>query len=1370
MSLAGSLYQLLSNHNSPETKYINDDPEITLFKSVFRRHIPFSVYDCPTSIKNEISFGKKTRFKLPKVGDILNKLYLKLNISDPVLDKIRPTVKNIIDIFSNYNIDWDGDNMDNNKILKLNDYSYKEDGQVKNGILKNVIKNRIQNLISNFNTILDKVSKIEELLNDDNFVNEIKNSSDGNNILSIEVFQEILEIENNNVNKKLYDFLVAYYRDLLNFDTPLLLNSGKFRNKLYQALLKAVVEETVNSMSDVNIYSNIKVYHVFDFWNIEKLSGQDLLSIFNNVLNNDYSNASDFNITLDTEIILNRFFNEIISQRRRFNSSIENAVVMRDRLLNNMFWNFRLNYRQFIKYLEFLKGNVFNNNNHFRFAISKKFIQQNNIVSPFGADFFSLFSDNLSSDITNNLNELEVFLGDVPDNVEPLIVNDTDKKLVDFISNIFNEIRSLTNINTYLEEYSLWTDLTTSGTYLENLFSNFDQSIKTVYDDYSNLSKVDRVSWLNFTPFFLIYDMPEMLYLVLNSKNYSLTILNALDYREENNGNSEVQSLHKTLIENLIKNILKPSIDTSTDFIDINYFNSFNNNNLARDEKIILGLLRPEGLIDINGEVYTPMDYVKQKYHNEWFNEIDNLSVSTSTKNDLKDIVKNVEKSFFSTEIKSFASYSNAGYTNYPNNVISFQDFTLHDAITSIWNKIYQIMITQYNNILNNSIFLTDDYKTKYGITMVDNINLMKNELTNIKNGSFSDFGSGLNFYAIRNDSEYNNSIEKINDRLDYFNDLFIRYEDLKPVLNIKNINDNSKGIRFNTATNIIDSLVSILKNNYTSGKSNETSLNNLIDSNKTQVINDNKGVSNYIDTVRSNIPTDNLEKNIKEILHTIKSGEINEIDSGNQLSKVVDWYNNNINSNSEIDDILNYYNNTLANYTKPEDLATARLIVSFYDNYKNYQNTLLFIIHRFFNLENSRHFINLFSDSVLKTSSNYFNHYGDNLRRILNDIDGIGILSFSIVVGSSSDDGKSLIINSEGNEILEYSDIIKKDGERNFVTHVNSTLEKELKSVLNPNPPKYNWIEELGNNLIINTKIIFNGTVIEVLDTDLLKFLGKILVNDELKNVYNKMIGNTNRYTDFSFDKKGDVELYIPLPFWFTRFVSYSLPLIGLVQSDIYLEFDIETIDNVLNKEFSSFFVKKPQIRGELLGKYFFLDTDQREYFGTKRLDYLINRFVNTADTLYNDNNLKDNKLRLDVIPDYLTKFFMWTIFMVDENYNKVPVDNSFVKSLKIKYSGRDRESKISLDMYNLIRPYEGGLPSLPSGYFFYNPSLFPLSMQPSGHSNLTHFDDYVIIIELTDKGMDYLKNKNYQIEFKHWVQTIDILSVYSGMAGLIF
>jgi hypothetical protein len=73
--MSGAILELVSN-TGPQNIWITENPEITFFKTVYRRHTPFSIDTAFVNLKNGLDFGSNTSAILPHQGDLVHHVFL----------------------------------------------------------------------------------------------------------------------------------------------------------------------------------------------------------------------------------------------------------------------------------------------------------------------------------------------------------------------------------------------------------------------------------------------------------------------------------------------------------------------------------------------------------------------------------------------------------------------------------------------------------------------------------------------------------------------------------------------------------------------------------------------------------------------------------------------------------------------------------------------------------------------------------------------------------------------------------------------------------------------------------------------------------------------------------------------------------------------------------------------------------------------------------------------------------------------------------------------------------------------------------------------------------------------------------------------
>jgi hypothetical protein len=107
--VAGGLIQLVTTTGNQDA-YLSYEPEISFFKTVYRRHTNFSIETVEEIFYNNANFGKIARCRLPKIGDLISNmsLYIELPSLNQQYDNLinksigKKHIENIEEEFNQY--------------------------------------------------------------------------------------------------------------------------------------------------------------------------------------------------------------------------------------------------------------------------------------------------------------------------------------------------------------------------------------------------------------------------------------------------------------------------------------------------------------------------------------------------------------------------------------------------------------------------------------------------------------------------------------------------------------------------------------------------------------------------------------------------------------------------------------------------------------------------------------------------------------------------------------------------------------------------------------------------------------------------------------------------------------------------------------------------------------------------------------------------------------------------------------------------------------------------------------------------------------------------------------------------------------------
>lgn len=241
--MGGGLIQIASY--GIHDKYLISNPEITFFKIVFKKHTNFSMEYLEESFDGSENFGTTNSCVLSKTGDLLHKIYLKIELPRVSLNKLQ--------------------------------YSYPESNQTDSYILLQENYKRIQNFINiiNYNIIqpLYKLLNINNLLYLDinNKYISLLNKINYNNLLYTisniiikynSTFRVFLSIDNNIINENT-DINIKSYLDFDKYYNKYILNNP---NTNYNILLKFLLDKYILQLNLIktNFYELILINQKFN--------------------------------------------------------------------------------------------------------------------------------------------------------------------------------------------------------------------------------------------------------------------------------------------------------------------------------------------------------------------------------------------------------------------------------------------------------------------------------------------------------------------------------------------------------------------------------------------------------------------------------------------------------------------------------------------------------------------------------------------------------------------------------------------------------------------------------------------------------------------------------------------------------------------------------------------------------------------------------------------------------------------------------------------------------------------------------------------------------------------------------------------------
>jgi hypothetical protein len=235
--------------------------------------------------------------------------------------------------------------------------------------------------------------------------------------------------------------------------------------------------------------------------------------------------------------------------------------------------------------------------------------------------------------------------------------------------------------------------------------------------------------------------------------------------------------------------------------------------------------------------------------------------------------------------------------------------------------------------------------------------------------------------------------------------------------------------------------------------------------------------------------------------------------------------------------------------------------------------------------------------------------------------------------------------------------------------------------SKLPNNIKKIKWVDKIGLAIIRYIDFELGGIVLAREYGDWLNIYYETINNDEVKNVYNKLIGNVDILTKYTNGKK-KYYLNIPLSFWFCKSYGSSLPLLALKKQNIKIHIKFNPIEKCIKQSPSHYFEIKENIclfeENEIIsqtidgitakGKFIYFDVVNKKIYYDKILNDF--KIPTTNNSIY---KIIGEKSDFQIIPKENT------VIIKDENYlylgNPI-IENTYILADYI-YLDKDEQKK---------------------------------------------------------------------------------------------
>jgi len=385
---------------------------------------------------------------------------------------------------------------------------------------------------------------------------------------------------------------------------------------------------------------------------------------------------------------------------------------------------------------------------------------------------------------------------------------------------------------------------------------------------------------------------------------------------------------------------------------------------------------------------------------------------------------------------------------------------------------------------------------------------------------------------------------------------------------------------------------------------------------------------------------------------------------------------------------------------------------------------------------------------------------------------------------GDTIEDTHAAILAYYENQILIRELNIDK-----LINPVNGLIVQLQFSLLGGQSANFAWIKRLGHYIIDHVSIRIGGQVMDKHTGEWLELwhsLNRVFNKEE---AYKKLIGDVPKLTDFTTDKKLPYRLYIPLQFWFNRHIGAALPMIALHNTKVEIIVKLRDFEDLAYFDRFTEFQRSLRLRTFVLAEYLYVESEERNRIATSKHEYLIDVVQSNNEIIVNQNFIQEDDEETNVVLQKVyfnnpCKELIWIFQRISHfdgtsstgerkyyNYafNFDTEDINPASRAKIRFNNRDREPYKDIELYNFIKPHESHISSTGYGVNVYPFALEPEQIQPSGSANLSKIDEVSIVMKLRDDTVTDITNG----QIYRWTIygfTINVLRIMSGQAGLAY
>jgi hypothetical protein len=283
-------------------------------------------------------------------------------------------------------------------------------------------------------------------------------------------------------------------------------------------------------------------------------------------------------------------------------------------------------------------------------------------------------------------------------------------------------------------------------------------------------------------------------------------------------------------------------------------------------------------------------------------------------------------------------------------------------------------------------------------------------------------------------------------------------------------------------------------------------------------------------------------------------------------------------------------------------------------------------------------------------------------------------------------------------------------------------------------------WTDTFGYAIFSQpVELLINGVIVDRLYPACMDMLNELTSSSKKKGL-DQMILKSDIYRSTLYNSTRDVELMIPLDFWFTKQYNMALPLVSMMNQEIKLNFYFKPFTQMINYDGNIEPIEVNIIDSNLFVEYIYLDDLILQQFTTQSHQYLINQivyhgdeYISSGQTLYSTKIDFKNPCK-----EILFACIDTANLEINNHFNYSRQDEkSFVSQIGLLLDNKHRYDDFKPE--SIFRQfYPNNVHTVITQKHFYT---LPFSLecdtnQPQGSLNLSRFDNVLLSLKLNENN----------------------------------